>query len=123
MKRKILISIRPEHVQNILNGTKKYEYRKVVAKQNVTSMLIYETSPTMKVVAEVEVETVLICSPDKLWELTHDSSGVSKEFFDRYFKGRKLAYAYKLGEITIFKNPKLLSEYGIKAAPQSFVYI
>ena len=26
MKKKILISINPEHVQNIINGIKKYEY-------------------------------------------------------------------------------------------------
>ena len=77
----------------------------------------------MKVVAEVEVETVLTCSPDKLWDLTHESSGVSKELFDRYFEGCKLAHAYKLGKIKIFKEPKLLSEYNIKTAPQYFVYI
>ena len=123
MKKKILISIHPAHVKNILAGVKKYEYRKIAAKQDISSMLIYETSPTMKVVAEVEVETVLTCSPDKLWDLTHESSGVSKELFDRYFEGCKLAHAYKLGKIKIFKEPKLLSEYNIKTAPQSFVYI
>ena len=30
MKRKILISINPEHVKNILSGEKKYEYRKSI---------------------------------------------------------------------------------------------
>lgn len=123
MGRKILISIRPEHVQNILNGTKKYEYRKVAAKQNVTSMLIYETRPTMKIVAEVEIKSVLTNTPVEIWQQTHDSSGISKKYFDDYFKGRKIAHAYHLGKIKIFEKPKKLSDYGIKSAPQSFVYI
>ena len=78
MKRKILISIHPEHVQNILNGTKKYEYRKIVAKQTINSMLIYETSPTMKIVAEVDVKGVLTGAPDEIWRQTYNSSGITK---------------------------------------------
>lgn len=123
MKRKILISIHPEHVQNILNGTKKYEYRKIVAKQTINSMLIYETNPTMKVVAEVEVKGTLTGAPDELWQKTCNFSGITKEYFDAYFMGRKIAHAYKLGKIKIFKKSKSLSEYGIDSAPQSFIYV
>lgn len=123
MKRKILISIRPEYVKQILNGIKKYEYRKAIAKQDVSSMLIYETSPIMKIVAEVEIKSVLSYSPDILWDLTCDYSGISKEFFDGYFKNKKIAYAYKLGRVKVFNEPRLLSDYGLKSAPQSFVYI
>ena len=41
MKKKILISINPEHVQNIIKGIKKYEYRKIAAKQDISSIIIY----------------------------------------------------------------------------------
>ena len=52
---KILISINPEYVNEILSGRKKYEYRKVKAKKdNVDKMIIYATAPVMKVVAEIE---------------------------------------------------------------------
>ena len=40
MKRKILISINPEHVKNILSGEKKYEYRKIAAKKDVSAIII-----------------------------------------------------------------------------------
>ena len=46
-----------------------------------------------------------------------------KEFFDEYFQDRKIAYAYKLGKVKRYETPKTLLDYGIKAAPQSFVYI
>lgn len=123
MKKKILISINPEHVENILKGIKKYEYRKIAAKEDVSSIIIYETTPIKRVVAEAEIIEVLMCSPSELWEQTKENSGISKKFFDKYFRGKDLAYAYKLGEIRIFETPKTLSEYGIKAAPQSFVYV
>ena len=34
-----------------------------------------------------------------------------------------IAFAYKLGEIKVYDTPKTLMDYGIKAAPQSFVYV
>ena len=123
MKRKILISINPEHVQNIINGTKKYEYRKIAAKQDVSSILIYETTPVKRIVAEAEILEVLMCSPSELWDKTKEESGISKDFFDEYFKDKEIAYAYKLGKIKVYKQPKTLFDYGIKAAPQSFVYV
>lgn len=123
MKKKILISINPEHVQNIIKGIKKYEYRKIAAKHDISSIIIYETTPVKRIVAEAEIIDVLVYSPEKLWKLTKEESGISKEFFDEYFKGKEIAYAYKLGKIKVYDEPKTLLDYGIKAAPQSFVYI
>lgn len=123
MKRKILISINPEHVQNIIAGIKKYEYRKIAAKQDVSSIIIYETTPIKRIVAEAEIVDVLEMPPKELWEQTKNESGISKVFFDRYFDNRTIAYAYKLGEIKVYDTPKTLMDYGVKAAPQSFVYV
>ncbi len=123
MKKKILISINPEHVQNIINGTKKYEYRKIAAKQDVSSIIIYETTPIKKIVAEAEIVEVIMLAPEELWAQTKDASGISKQFFDEYFQNREIAYAYKLGKIKVYDEPKTLFEYGIKAAPQSFIYL
>lgn len=123
MKRKILISINPEHVENIINGTKKYEYRRVAAKQDISSIIIYETFPIKRIVAEAEIEDVLMLSKEELWNVAKDKSGISKEFYDEYFKEKEIAYAYKLGKVTVYEEPKLLSEYNIKCAPQSFVYL
>ena len=121
--KKILISINPEHVENILSGIKKYEYRKGAAKDDISSIIIYETTPVKRVVAEAEIIDVLMCGPEELWELTKEGSGISKKFFDKYFKDKEVAYAYKLGEIKVFETPKTLSDFGIRTAPQSFVYV
>ena len=49
--KKIIVSINPEHVKNIINGTKKFEYRTKAAKTDVNKIIIYETTPIKKVVA------------------------------------------------------------------------
>lgn len=46
--RKIIISINPEHVDNIIIETKKYEYRTKVAKKDINKLIIYETMPIKK---------------------------------------------------------------------------
>ena len=120
--KKIIISINPEHVNNIINGTKRYEYRTKAAKKDVNKLIIYETMPIKKIVAEAEIVEVLSIDPNTLWEQTKDYSGISKKFFDEYFKNRSVAYAYKLGKVKVYDEPKSLIEFGLRTAPQSFAY-
>lgn len=119
----MLISIKPEHIENIFNGSKKYEYRKIRCKQDIDKIIIYSTYPIMKVVGEAKVEKILEDSPDSIWEKTKKYSGIDLNSYQKYFKDRSKAIAYKLTNIKKYDSPKELSSYGIKAAPQSFVYI
>lgn len=119
----IVISINPEHVENIINGIKKYEYRTKAAKKDINKIIIYETFPIKKIVGEAEIIDVLMMSPEELWDATKDYSGITKDFFDQYFKNRDIAYAYKLGKIKVYEQPLELIDFGIKNAPQSFVYV
>ena len=121
--RRILISINPEHVDNIINGIKKFEYRRKAAKKDISSIIIYETTPIKRVVAEAEILEVLEMPIEELWESTRDASGITEEFYLSYFKGKKVGYAYKLGKVTKYSEPKPLTEFGVRFAPQSFVYI
>ena len=120
---KILIAINPVHVSRILSGEKKFEYRTKAPQRKVDTMVIYETSPIKKVVAEAKILEVIELPPEELWNKTKSHSGISKEFFDAYFQNRQVAYAYKLGEVKAYETPRELGFYGIKAAPQSFVYL
>lgn len=124
MSTTILMPINPIHVDKILLGTKKYEYRKILPKKNdIDKMLIYSTCPTKKVVGEVEILDILIDEKDKLWEQTKFYSGIDKNFFDNYYKNKNFAVAYKLGKVTRYSYPKELKEFNISYYPQSFVYV
>jgi len=119
----VLLSIHPEHVNNIFIGKKKYEYRKVCCKSNIDRIFIYSTNPVKKVVGEAEVTDVIIGQPNSVWEETKELSGINKEFFDEYYYCSKKAVAFQLGKIIKYDTPKSLEQFGIQNAPQSFIYI
>ena len=119
----LLLSINPEHVENILQGTKKYEFRKVGSRHLVDRIVIYSTAPVSMIVGEVEVTDTVGGSPEEVWQQTAEHSGISKEFFDSYFRGRSKAIAYRLGEVHKYARPKPLADVGVTSAPQSFAYL
>jgi predicted transcriptional regulator len=110
-------------VDNIFDGTKKYEFRKVRCKRDVTRIMIYCTYPVMKIVGEAAVSNILEDTPDELWKKTYAYAGIDREFFDNYFEGRERSVAYELGEVTRYDTMRDLSDLGLNAPPQSFTYI
>lgn len=120
---KVLMSINPQHVDNILSGEKKFEFRRTHCKRAVDAILIYSTAPVMQIVGEVEVKEIIEDSPEMVWKRTASAAGIDKAFFDEYYSGKKTAIAYALGKVIQYSKPQLLSDYGIKSAPQSFIYI
>ena len=120
---KVLMSINPEHVNNIMSGKKVYEFRKVKCKKKIDSIVIYSTSPIMKIVGEAEVIDLIEGSPELVWKKTCDGAGIEKSFFDSYYSDKKVAFAYCLGRVKSYKMALNLSDYGIKNAPQSFLYL
>lgn len=119
----MLLSINPEHVENILLGTKLFEFRKVRCKSEVDKIIIYSTSPIMRVVAEAELTEIIEDNVDAVWQITQEFAGISREFYEKYYSGKERAVAYKLGNVKKYKKPRKLSDYGLNFAPQSFVYL
>ena len=119
---KAIYPIKEEFVKKIFQGTKAYEYRKSLCKEEVTTIVIYESRGRGLVVGEFEITERLCDTPDNLWERTKEYSGISKDSFDTYFKGCNRAYAYGIGNVNIFIKPKTLEDYGITKAPQNYIY-
>ena len=119
----ILLSINPEYAERILIGSKKYEFRKKLANKPVNKILIYSTTPIMKVVGEVEVVKTISSSPCALLEYTKKFAGISRDKFRKYFKGCKVAYAYELGKVIQYNPPKGLNDFNVGLPPQSFIYL
>lgn len=120
---RMLLSINPEHVENILLGTKRFEFRKVRCKSDVDKILIYATAPEKMVVAEAEVEDIIEGDIETVWNITSEYSGISYDFYASYYEGKEKAVAYKLRKVRKYDEPKPLSEFGLRYAPQSFVYL
>lgn len=120
---KILLSINPEYVEKIFSGEKEYEFRKIKAKYNPDKIIIYCTAPISAVVGEADVVDIIHERPDKLWEKTKIKAGVDEKFFFEYYKNKEKAIAYKLKNIVKYTKERELNDYGVKMAPQSFIYL
>ena len=119
----MLLSINPEHVENIMNGSKLFEFRKVRCREDVDKIIFYSTSPVMQVVGEAQVLEIIVDNPELVWEITSEFSGITKLFYDEYFKNKEKAVAYRLGKVEKYREPLNLSDFGVNFAPQSFVYV
>lgn len=121
---KVLLSIKPEFVEKIFAGTKKYEFRKTLFKRNdVKHIVVYASAPVKRVVGEFEIKDILSDDVECIWEQTKDYSGITKEFYNSYFQNKKTANAIQIGHLKKYEKTKPLSDYNIQQAPQSFCYI
>lgn len=122
---KVLLSIKPEFVDKILEGSKKFEFRKNTFKRDgITTVVVYSTMPVGKVVGEFDIEDVICENLDLLWKKTEKTAGISKEFFDQYYIGRHTGTAIKVGNVIRYDRPLCISELGENITPpQSYRYL
>lgn len=120
---KILMSIKPEYVDKIFSGEKKYEYRKRMCKEKIDTIIVYSSSPIQKVVGELKIKQVLYDKKGIIWDKTNRYSGIPKTKYDEYYEKSDNAVAFEIEKATLYDTPKFLDDYKIKVAPQSYVYI
>ena len=121
----VLLSIKPKYVKSILDGTKKYEFRKQIFRNNSKkTVYIYASSPTKKIVACFCPGEIIEGHPDYLWEQFWDVSGLSEEEFFEYFSGKENGYAIRIDDLEQFIEPmdphKMFERF---VPPQSFCYV
>ena len=102
----LLISIKPEHFQAILEGRKRYELRKVAIRTaRIDRVFIYVTRPVGRIVGSFRIGSVIEDHPRSLWREVGGESGVDKEVFFSYFKDQERGFAIGITDLFIFKRP------------------
>ncbi len=62
----VLLSVKPKYAEKIVEGTKKYEFRRSIFKRNdIEKVYIYSSSPVSKIIASFQIEKILKDSPEK----------------------------------------------------------
>lgn len=122
---RVLLSIKPVHVENIQKGIKTFEFRRrIFSRRDVRTVLIYCTRPIGRLVGEFDIADILEDEPEALWASTAEGSGISKDFFDAYFEGRSRGYALQIGSLRIYEKPICPSEWFENfTPPQSYMYV
>lgn len=119
---KVILSIKPEFANKIFDGSKKYEFRKSIFKEDVRTVLVYSSSPVQKVIGEFQIEEIIRHDLETLWELTKNDAGITKQYFYEYFADKDEGFAIKIKKKNKFRIPKCLrTEYNL-TPPQSFAY-
>ena len=62
-------------------------------------------------------------TPKEIWVIAKTAAGITKKFYFSYYSGKDKAIAYKLKNVVICEKPRALSDYSIRQAPQSFLYL
>ncbi len=121
----VLLSIKPEFANAIFSGEKKFEFRRVIFKEKtVKKVYVYASKPIGLVIGEFDIEEVITEAPNSLWSITQSASGISKKYFDEYFKGKSLAHAIKVSAVREYSKPTTLMElFNMNRPPQSFMYV
>ena len=121
----VLLSIRPRFAQAILDGRKKFEFRRILYRHSgVSRVVIYASSPLQRVIGEFSIAAVHSLPPKELWRRTHKHAGIDQSYFASYFEGCNLGHALEVGASTRYKKPlQLKVACGINRPPQSFCYL
>ncbi len=122
---KILLSIKPKYIKQILKGCKKYEFRKEIFKERYSNeIFVYSSSPIKKIIGKFKIGKIIEDSPEELWRQLKDYSGLSKEDFFQYFKEKQIGFAIEIVDFVLFDEPidpkKLDPDF---VPPQSYLYI
>jgi predicted transcriptional regulator len=128
MAANIVISIRPEHVHNILIGRKTVELRRRFPEDMPAGclLLIYASRPHQALVGAARIDRVQRMVIDTLWQTYKAQACVPWRLFVEYFAGATEGYGVVLGGVVRFNKPIPASELRERfrlSPPQSYCYI
>jgi len=123
----IILSIHPEHAENILSGKKTLEIRKSEPKRAVwgDTIYLYETAPISKVVGSCRLMGCMEYSGyDYSGNIANKAciSVPDLRFYMAKAKCRKV-YLWHIDSPYRFTTPIHISNYGLTRPPQSFCYV
>ena len=123
----IMLPINPPHVGRILEGIKCVEWRKMPLPVGRRTFL-YETKNgggCGMVVGEVVIQSlycVNVFDDNSALDCFVRSGCVPKEDLKRYAGKKRVLYAHVLAHVIKYRQPILLSEFGLKRPPLSWCY-
>lgn len=127
MNKVLFISVKPEFVEKIFNGSKTIELRKSapnIKKDDI--IIIYSTSPIMSVIGTCRVMDIISDKPNSLWNKYSNKFGIDKKRYFEYYKGKDIAVGIVLKDVKKISKEIPLSKLREKFLnfhpPQTFRY-
>ena len=103
--KRLLLSIHPEHANNIFLGIKKAELRKVRPRLSKGDhVYVYVSSPRKELIGVFEVSHVISDNPNSLWRQVKECAAITKERFNAYYHDVSIGYAIMIEKIWLLNN-------------------
>ena len=125
----LLLSIRPNYADRILDGSKKVEFRRRHPRQIElgTRMLIYASSPVRALIGTAVVVEVVEASPEEAWDEYQGVGGIGHEQFNAYYEDCDRAIVIRLSKPVRLAKAIPLDDLRTKwpgfHPPQQFAYM
>jgi predicted transcriptional regulator len=121
----LLMSLRPEYAQLMLQGHKTIEFRRRFSKKyEGATIVFYITHPVRQFAFMATIAKVDHRQKEHLWNKYEEQGGISETLFNRYFCGTSYGYAIQLSNIRKVPNQLPLERarqvYPKLRPPQSF---
>jgi predicted transcriptional regulator/DNA-binding XRE family transcriptional regulator len=125
--RDIVFSIKPEHSEKIVCGSKTVELRRRFPPTvpSGTIALFYTTTPIRALTGIAEIENVIKGTPESIWEEFARETCISYKDFNDYFAGTEIGFVIKLRHARRLRRSLELDELRERfnfEPPQSFLY-
>lgn len=107
----LLISVHPQYAEKIFAGTKTVELRKNRPRRlkEGDRVIIYVSYPTMAILGGFSAAEIIETTPDELWQLVQDSSGLSRNEYDSYYSDSLAAIAIMVNDPWKLEQPVTLA--------------
>lgn len=126
-QRDVVLSIKPQYSEKIIEGKKTVELRRrfPISAPRGTLAYIYSTSPVRAMVGRAEIVDVVKMSIADIWKEFAEVAFIKKADFDSYFSDLEVGFALKFANAQALPRPLDLSElrerFGFEP-PQSYLY-
>lgn len=124
----VLLSVRPPHVDRLLDGTKTVELRRRAWRVPPGAViLLYASGQKRALVGSLVVAAIETGTLDGIWDQHGGDAGLTRQEFDTYFLGAHQAVAICVGSARRLETPVGLGELRRRVpsftAPQTFRYV
>ena len=120
----VILSIKPKYCQAIIDGKKKYEFRKRIPKHwKDARFLIYASSPVQRIIGEFTSSEVIDGSPEEVWKRCGKDAGITQDEFYIYFKEKDSALALQIDEFIEYNPINPWEAFNQFYPPQSYKYL
>lgn len=90
-----ILTIESKFARMILDGKKKYELRKRMLLDIPATVYLYDSTNRL-IVGKCIISQIHIGRKESIWEIVKDNAGITKKWYDKYYKEEKEAVAWEI---------------------------